>query len=101
MTVHILTANDLKNGHVVFLAADGSWTPLVGDARLAKTLEEKEELQTIGVRAEKEQLVTLMEIIPAEVGDNGAWPVRNRERIRASGPTVRPDLGYQAERCKS
>ena len=93
----ILTANDLKSGQVVFLAEDGSWTPIAKEARIALDDGAAEDLAQIGARAEAENLVTLMEVIPAEIRDGAIWPSRNREQIRATGPSVRRDLGYQAE----
>lgn len=93
----ILTANDLKSGQVVFLAEDGTWTPLAKEARVALDSEGEAQLAEIAKRAEAENLVTLVEVIPAEIRDGKVWPSRNREQIRASGPTVRQDLGYQAE----
>lgn len=97
MSAKILTANDLKSGQVVFLAEDGSWTPIAKEARVALDDAAAKELAQQGARAEAENLVTLVEVIPAEFGDDGPWPSRNREQIRAKGPTVRRDLGYQAE----
>ncbi|MGD8326299.1 MAG: DUF2849 domain-containing protein [Sphingomonadales bacterium] len=97
MMAKILTANDLKSGQVVFLAEDGSWTPIAKEARVALNDAVTEELAQQGARAEAENIVTLVEIIPAELLEDGPWPSRNREQIRAKGPTVRRDLGYQAE----
>lgn len=93
----ILTANDLKSGQVVFLAEDDTWTPIAGEARVALDAGDEAQLAEIAARAEAENLVTLAEVIPADVRDDKVWPSRNREQIRASGPTVRQDLGYQAE----
>ncbi|GEQ97565.1 hypothetical protein JCM17844_12020 [Iodidimonas gelatinilytica] len=33
--------------------------------------------------------------------DGRPWPTRNREYIRALGPTVRRDLGYQAATARA
>jgi sulfite reductase (NADPH) hemoprotein beta-component len=35
-------------------------------------------------------------LIEVEAGERGPAPVRFRERLRARGPSVRPDLGRQA-----
>jgi len=93
----VLTANDLKSGQVVFLAEDGTWTPIAKEARVVLDADGEAQLAEIAARSEAENLVTLVEVIPADVFDGAVWPSRNREQIRASGPTVRRDLGYQAE----
>lgn len=97
MSVKILTANDLKTGQVVFYSTAGIWSPKVADAQVAHSDGEAEQLSHIGRQAIAAREVVEVEVIPALETENGPFPVRNREQIRALGPTVRPDLGYQAE----
>ena len=47
--------------------------------------------------AESRQEVVDPYLIEVVVGDARVRPVETRERIRATGPTVRKDLGRQAE----
>jgi len=96
MSAWILTANDLRQGHVVFLTPAGDWSTRPGDARIEETEEGRAALGRAADAARAANLIIEPEVIPAVVGPDGPWPVRNREQIRALGPTVRRDLGYQA-----
>lgn len=92
MTAKILTANRLADGLVVYLG-DSGWTEDIGRARRAEAEDAAEALL-----AEGEQAVARNEVADAWLIDYEAdRAVRRRERIRALGPTVRPDLGYQAD----
>jgi len=91
-----LSANRLLDGEVVFLDRAGGWSPRIDDALVAAKTGEAA-LKTLGERAVKARLVTALEIIDVEAKDGGVRPLHIRERIRALGPTVRPDLGKQAE----
>lgn len=81
-----ITANRLTDGVVIWRDAQGGWNPdqaqaalLEGDA-LAETLER--------ARREDQNLAVDIREIPVE----GRMPVEYRERLRAEGPSVRPDL---------
>ena len=92
-----VTANRLVDGVVVFLAADGQWSERVGDATVAPDKASADALMAMGEGAAEQRIVVgpyLMEIIE---GPAGPQPLTLRERIRAGGPTVRLDLGKQAE----
>lgn len=92
MTTKIVTANRLTDGLVVYLGYAG-WTP---DIHLARRAGNEAAIEALTADAEKS-------VAENDVADiwlidfDGARAVRRREHIRASGPTVRPDLGYQAE----
>jgi hypothetical protein len=91
----VLTANRLKDGEVVYLAADGAWVERIAGAQVFATKAEGEAALAIGVEAERTQLVVhayLFDVTPADT----TKPVKMREIIRAAGPTVRRDLGKQA-----
>ena len=97
MTSKVVTANRLGDGAVVYLADGGAWSERVEEARVAQAEEEAAELLAFAESPEQGIVVVgpyLMEV----AAENGApRPVSNREVIRARGPTVRQDLGKQAE----
>jgi sulfite reductase (NADPH) hemoprotein beta-component len=97
VTSQIVTANRLSDGVVVYLAAGGAWSERVEQARVARAEDAAAALLAFAESAEQGIVVVgpyLMEV----AAENGALrPVSNREVIRARGPTVRQDLGKQAE----
>ena len=91
-----MTANRLDDGLVVYLNGAG-WSECIDDARIAGDDAAADRLLA---RAEGPgQAVRVVDPYLIEVTREGAVPrpVRLREAIRARGPTVRPDLGKQAE----
>lgn len=91
MTARIATANRLDDGRVVYLGYTG-WIDDIHLARRAETEADEQGLledAKAGVAGNAVADVWLIDYI-----DSAA--ARRRERIRAQGPTVRPDLGYQA-----
>lgn len=93
----IVTANEIATGKAVFLTADGTWTSDVTAGRLSESAEESEALLALGQSANHRSEVELVCLIEGQrLPDGRPWPVHNREIIRALGPTVRRDLGYQA-----
>ena len=85
----VITANDLREGLVVFLDDEGGWTV---DIAAARVVEEGPDLDgaVAHARAETEAQIVL-EAYPIDVVVTGGVPVpvRLRERIRAErGPTV-------------
>jgi hypothetical protein len=89
----VVTANRLDDGVVVYLDPAGGWTERIddaqvveGDAALAAAVAEAK-------RAEARRVV--LESYPIDVAreDDFVLPLRLREKIRAAGPTVRPDVG--------
>lgn len=82
----ILTGNDLGTGDVIWWAGDG-WSRLVGDS--VDVGDKGDEL----ARAEEAALrVVGAYVIDATVTEDGVRPAHIKDRIRALGPTVRPDL---------
>ena len=82
----ILTGNDLKTGAVV--GWDGSgWSLHVDDA--ADTGDKAEE---IAAREEAARRVNAPYAIDATRDATGVRPAHIKDRVRALGPTVRPDL---------
>ena len=94
----IVTANEIMTGKVVFLTPDGAWSPDPNKAAYAESKEEAEALLGAGEASNGRAEVELVALIAAERNEAGhIRPTRNRELVRATGPTVRRDLGYQAE----
>lgn len=91
-----LTGNDLLNGHVVFFTAAGGWSTDPADARLAEDEAGVGALEQAAKDAQARCEAISLEIIDMTLRDGKPWPARYREQIRALGPSVRTDLGYQA-----
>ena len=86
-----LTANRLIDGEVVFWKA-GLWVERFADADLWDDGDEAAEAHAKG------QITLLVDPYLIEVAevDGGVAPVSYRERLRALGPTNKPDHGKQA-----
>ncbi len=88
MVLQVLTANRLGDGRVVFLDGEGGWSDRIADARIAADEEAAAALVAAGARAERARLVVGPYLIEVTEGEEGPWPVRLREAIRAAGPSV-------------
>jgi len=86
----ILTGNDLKSGAVVWWDGQG-WSLHIADAADAG-----ENAAEILAREESARRVNAAYAIAAELTEEGPRPAHIKDRVRALGPTVRPDLGYEA-----
>ena len=83
----ILTGNDLKTGEVVWWDG-GGWSRFVDDA-----VDAGEEADIIIAREEAARRVNVPYSLDAERDERGhVRPAHIKDRIRALGPTVRPDL---------
>ncbi len=87
----ILTGNDLVSGDVIWWAG-GEWSRHVAEA-----VDVGEHGEAIAAREEGVRRVNGPYIVAAEPGADGPRPLHIKERIRALGPTVRPDLGIRRE----
>jgi hypothetical protein len=96
MTIQIVTANRLDDGEVVYLADDGAWSERIAGGRVAEGKEDGAALLAAAETAVAERKVVAPYLIDVVVEDGSPRAVRFKERIRASGPPVRPDLGKQA-----
>ncbi|MGF1607054.1 MAG: DUF2849 domain-containing protein [Rhodothalassiaceae bacterium] len=92
----IVIANELLSGRVVFLSADGGWVPEASAAAYARNAAEAEALLAQAREAAHANLIVEPTLIAATLADGKPFPVRNREVIRATGPTMHRDHGYQA-----
>lgn len=98
MTLQMVTANRLSDGAVVYLTADGDWSEWCADGAIA---DDKPAAASLLATAERD--VTACRVVGPYLIDvaieNGtARPQRYREHIRAAGPSIRLDLGKQAQR---
>ena len=93
LTGWIVTAHELWSGAGVFLAADGRWVRDPAEAAFAATQQEREALLADARAANARAEVELVDAIAAALDADGRpRPVRLRERLRALGPSIRPDL---------
>jgi hypothetical protein len=92
---HMLTANRLKDGDVLYWKGDG-WVLSLKEADVFA-----DDAAAQAALASAQKYVTGNQVVSPYLFDvrveNGAIrPVKEREIIRAAGPTVRRDLGKQA-----
>lgn len=82
----ILTGNDLESGAVVWWDGTG-WSLYVDDA-----VDVGDRCEEILAREEAARRVNVSYAIEATREDGGVRPAHIKDRVRALGPTVRPDL---------
>ena len=82
----LLTGNDLPSGDVVWWAGTG-WSRHVEDA-----IDVSERGESIARAEEGARRVNVPYVIDAEPTQQGPRPAHIKDRVRALGPTVRPDL---------
>jgi len=91
----ILTGNDLKTGAVVWWNGE-NWSAHVDDA-----VDVGEHGEEIMAREEALRRVNVPYIISAERTADGVRPAHIKDRVRALGPTVRPDLTLKPRDAQS
>jgi hypothetical protein len=93
----MITANRLSDGRVVFLDADGAWSE--DFHRGAILSDEAGKAQAVSRAQASAAANEVVDPYPIELEMRAGHlaPKALRERIRASGPTIRPDLGKQAQ----
>lgn len=95
-TPKVVTANDLLEGDVIYLAPDGSWSRHHDEAKL---FEDEAEANAALADAQKQadKLVGAY-LADARPGPGGKpEPVHFREAFRTRGPSNYPDHGKQSE----
>jgi hypothetical protein len=92
----VLTANRLTDGEAVWLAADHSWAETLDEAEVARNAEAEEKLSELGKASYLRNEVVDVDLIDVEIVAGKIVPTRLRERIRAAGPTIHPNIGKQA-----
>lgn len=94
MAAKIVTANRLDDGFVVYLTAEGGWSERLADGVLLNDGEADARLQAVNGAGH----VIGPYLIDVSLRDGVPRPRGQRETLRTLGPSVRPDLGYQAHR---
>ncbi len=84
--MRILTGNDLRTGAVVW------WTGTVWSLHVEEAVDVSGAEDRIIGREEAARRVNAAYAIDAELADGSPRPAHIKDRIRALGPTVRPDL---------
>lgn len=87
----LLTGNDLASGDVIWWTGNG-WSRHVGDA-----VDAGHEADAILASESAARRVNAGYAVEAEQTATGPLPLHIKERIRASGPTVRADLAINTE----
>jgi hypothetical protein len=90
--VKLVTGNDLVSGDVIWWSGEG-WSRHIADA-----VDAGAEAEAIAAREEAARRVNGPYVIEAKEGPSGPIVGNAKERIRAAGPSVRLDLGVQAEK---
>jgi hypothetical protein len=90
-----IIANSLQTGDVVFRGPNGDWVDQFADAKLYTDKAEAE-------AAEAEAKAQATQVIDAyaftvRLDDGVPVPASYRERVKALGPTIHPDMGKQVE----
>lgn len=80
----VLTANNLVEGHSVFLAAEG-WSRRIDAALVALTPEQAEELAALGNRFVDANEIVGPYLVDVALDGGAPAPLLRRERIRAAG----------------
>ena len=87
----LLTGNDLQSGAVVW------WTGADWSIHIADAADAGEHAEAIAKVEEAARRVNAAYVIDGEQGPEGPRPAHIKDRIRAVGPTVRPDLSIRRD----
>ena len=90
MQYHMVTANTLSGGAVVYLSKERKWTPNFVDGWTVPE-EEAESLLEAASEGVADQIVVGPYLIDVARDGDLLKPVRYREQIRAAGPTTMED----------
>lgn len=91
----MIVANRLLDGRVVFMRADGSWSPIAGEAATAENEGDIAVLADLAQQSADSNDVLSVEFIEATERDGKPYPAHMKFAMQAEGPSVRKDLGYQ------
>jgi len=94
-TLQILTANRLQDGAVVYWRA-GSWVGRLGEGEIFEEQAAADSALATAQEFVVRNLVINPYLFDVRRAASGIEPVKEREIIRARGPSVRDDLGKQA-----
>ena len=88
----VITANILIDGMVVYLAAGGTWTEQLPEARFLAEESVQTRLLHLAEQDVERQIIVDPYLMDATNGADGPEPQSQRERIRAAGPTIPTDF---------
>ena len=97
MTTKVVTGNRLNDGIVIYLNAAGGWSERLTEARVAGDDESAAEILRLAEQPEQAVRVVAPYLIDVVIENGLPRAESKREAIRATGPTVRRDLGKQAD----
>jgi len=84
----IVTGNRLRDGAVIYLAADRAWSTDVDSAEVARDAAAAERLMAAANQAAADRVVVAPYLIEVAAEGGRIQPLGTRERIRASGPSI-------------
>ena len=90
-----VTGNRLADGAVVYLRDDDQWT---SDILKAARFADEDAAPVLAAAQSRVREIADAYLIDIDAGGAPSGRASLRETIRTAGPTVRADLGYQAER---
>ncbi len=93
----VITANRLADGVVVFQTADAGWSEDFDRAAVRPDTAATKAATARALEDVTRNLVVDVYAFPVETRNGHVVPKALREAIRAAGPTVRRDLGKQAQ----
>jgi hypothetical protein len=91
----MLTANRLVDGDVLYWKA-GQWVLSLKDADVFADAKDADAALAAAQKYVADNVVVNPYLFDVKIDAKGSHPVKEREIIRAAGPTVRFDLGKQA-----
>ncbi len=80
----VVTANNLRSGAVVYLAAGGRWVSKLHEATVAEDAEALKALEALALAAVAQSEVTAVYAFDVRLADGRPEPISVRERIRAA-----------------
>lgn len=86
--LHVLTANRLSDGGVVFLTGEGHWTDRLATAKPAIDDLDIAQLERVGDQAANANIVVDPYLVKVEQVASSFVPIEMRERRRVLGPSV-------------
>ncbi len=91
----MLTANRLKDGDVLYWKS-GAWVESLKDGDVFMEASPADAALAAAQAYVGDNVVVNLYLFDVRVNASGVHPVKEREIIRAAGPSVRDDLGKQA-----
>lgn len=83
----VVSANDLRRGHVVWLTAEKTWSQSFADAALFNETDARAAFDHVQSDDRLLQVVDV-HLVPVDQSSAGPSPVTFKERIRVDGPTI-------------